>query len=99
MCIYFVNYLSLVLVESHVTCHESSMTVEVNRSSLPGLHEDHLRLNDPSNTACDLHTNSNSTHIVAVVPLNACGTQIEVTIEHLFHHMPVFSLNYFLLGV
>ncbi|KAF3832265.1 hypothetical protein F7725_025930 [Dissostichus mawsoni] len=67
-----------ILIESHVTCDESSMTVEVNRSSLPGLHEDHLRLNDPSNTACNLQTNSNSTHIIAIVPLNACGTQIEV---------------------
>ncbi|KAI9542144.1 hypothetical protein NQZ68_023727 [Dissostichus eleginoides] len=72
-----------ILVESHVTCHESSMTVEVTRSSLPGLHEDHLRLNDPSNTACNLQTNSNSTHIIAVVPLNACGTQIEEDEENL----------------
>ncbi|XP_034056586.1 uncharacterized protein LOC117535991 [Gymnodraco acuticeps] len=71
------------LIESHVTCHESSMTVEVERSSLPGLHEDHLRLNDPSNTACNLQTNSNSTHIIAVVPLNACGTQIEEDEENL----------------
>nr|XP_033934683.1 uncharacterized protein LOC117442829 [Pseudochaenichthys georgianus] len=71
------------LIESHVTCHESSMTVEVARSSLPGLHEDHLRLSDPSNTACNLQTNSNSTHIIAVVPLNACGTQIEEDEENL----------------
>ncbi|KAK5914907.1 hypothetical protein CesoFtcFv8_000550 [Champsocephalus esox] len=71
------------LIESHVTCHESSMTVEVERSSLPGLHEDHLRLSDPSNTACNLQTNSNSTHIIAVVPLNACGTQIEEDEENL----------------
>ncbi|KAI4791487.1 hypothetical protein KUCAC02_033977 [Chaenocephalus aceratus] len=71
------------LIESHVTCHESSMTVEVTRSSLPGLHEDHLRLSDPSNTACNLQTNSNSTHIIAVVPLNACGTQIEEDEENL----------------
>ncbi|XP_034004768.1 uncharacterized protein LOC117496995 [Trematomus bernacchii] len=70
-------------VESRVTCHESSMTVEVNRSSLPGLHEDHLRLNDPSNTACNLQMNSNSTHIIAIVPLNACGTQIEEDEENL----------------
>ncbi|KAI4830941.1 hypothetical protein KUCAC02_002542 [Chaenocephalus aceratus] len=71
------------LIESHVTCNESSMTVEVERSSLPGLHEDHLRLSDPSNTACNLQTNSNSTHIIAVVPLNACGTQIEEDEENL----------------
>ncbi|KAK5934870.1 hypothetical protein CgunFtcFv8_020284 [Champsocephalus gunnari] len=71
------------LIESHVTCHESSMTVEVTRSSLSGLHEDHLRLSDPSNTACNLQTNSNSTHIIAVVPLNACGTQIKEDEENL----------------
>ncbi|XP_034004775.1 uncharacterized protein LOC117497001 [Trematomus bernacchii] len=71
------------LIKSHVTCHESSMTVEVTRSSLPGLHEHHLRLNDPSNTACNLQRNSNSTHIIAVVPLNSCGTQIEEDEENL----------------
>ncbi|KAK5873573.1 hypothetical protein PBY51_018606 [Eleginops maclovinus] len=71
------------LIESHVTCKESSLTVEVTRSSLPGLHEDHLRLNDPSNTVCNLQRYSNSTHIIAVVPLNACGTQIEEDEENL----------------
>ncbi|KAK5873574.1 hypothetical protein PBY51_018607 [Eleginops maclovinus] len=71
------------LIESHVTCQESSMTVVVSRSSLPGLHEDYLRLNDPSNTACNLQNYSNSTHIIAVVPLNACGTQIEEDEENL----------------
>ncbi|KAG7219507.1 hypothetical protein INR49_019031 [Caranx melampygus] len=47
------------------------MTVHVEKSSFDGLHEDHLRLNDPSNVACSLHTHSNSTHVIAVVPLNA----------------------------
>ncbi|KAL7406897.1 hypothetical protein ABVT39_028201 [Epinephelus coioides] len=65
------------LVKANVICDESTMTVEVEKASFPRLHEDHLRLNDPVNTACSLQTNSNSTHIIAVVPLSACGTQIE----------------------
>ncbi|XP_055010911.1 ZP domain-containing protein-like [Boleophthalmus pectinirostris] len=51
------------------------MIVEVEKATLPQLHYQDLRLSDPSNTACSL--NSNSTHVVAIVSLNACGTQIE----------------------
>ncbi|XP_029354698.1 ZP domain-containing protein-like [Echeneis naucrates] len=64
-------------VNLDVICNETSMTVHVDRASLHGITEDHLRLNDPSNTACSLQTHSNSSHITAVIPLNACGTQIE----------------------
>ncbi|XP_041697023.2 CUB and zona pellucida-like domain-containing protein 1 [Coregonus clupeaformis] len=53
------------------------MTVEVEKSSIPGVNEGHLRLSDPSNSACDLQRLSNSTHIIGVIPLNACGTQLE----------------------
>ncbi|GLD73379.1 uncharacterized protein AKAME5_002470400, partial [Lates japonicus] len=70
-------------VKAHVVCSESTMRVEVEKSSFSGLHEDHLRLSDPSNTACSLQRHSNSTHIIAVVPLNACGTQIEEDDENL----------------
>ncbi|KAJ0056438.1 hypothetical protein NL108_007476 [Boleophthalmus pectinirostris] len=63
------------VVNTVVTCLESSMIVEVEKATLPPLRYEDLRLSDPSNTACSL--NSNSTHIVAIVPLNACGTQIE----------------------
>ena len=69
------------------------MTVEVEKSSLPGLHEDHLRLNDPSNTACSLTRHSNSTHIVAVMPLNGCGTVIEVPQGPLFYYPLCSSLS------
>lgn len=54
------------------------MTVIVEKASFPRLSEDHLQLSDPSNTLCSLQTHSNNTHIIGVVPLNACGTQIEV---------------------
>uniref|UniRef100_A0AAQ5Z142 ZP domain-containing protein n=1 Tax=Amphiprion ocellaris TaxID=80972 RepID=A0AAQ5Z142_AMPOC len=63
------------IVQSHVICNESSMTILVEKASFSRLSEDHLRLNDPSNTICNL--TSNSTHIIGVVPLNQCGTQIE----------------------
>ncbi|XP_055770169.1 uncharacterized protein LOC129846203 [Salvelinus fontinalis] len=64
-------------VKAKVVCDETKMTVEVEKSSVTEIHEDHLRLNDPSNCACDLQRLSNSTHIIGVIPLNACGTQIE----------------------
>lgn len=53
------------------------MTVQVEKASFSGLHEDHLRLNDATDIACRLQ--SNSTHVFAVIPLNSCGTEIEVT--------------------
>ncbi|CAJ1049875.1 uncharacterized protein LOC117810076 [Xyrichtys novacula] len=65
------------LVEANVICTESTMRVEVDKSTFPRLHEDHLRLSDPSNIICSLQTHSNSTHVIAIFPLNACGTQIE----------------------
>ncbi|KAM7424755.1 hypothetical protein PAMA_000894 [Pampus argenteus] len=70
-------------VKTHMICSESTMTVQVEKSSFPGLHEDHLQLSDPTNTACSLQRYSNSTHVIAVIPLNACGTQLEEDDENL----------------
>ncbi|XP_037303823.2 ZP domain-containing protein-like [Pungitius pungitius] len=63
------------LVKTNVICTETTMTIELEKASLPGHHADHLRLNDATNTACRLK--SNTTHIFAVIPLNDCGTDIE----------------------
>ncbi|XP_034564513.1 uncharacterized protein LOC117830483 [Notolabrus celidotus] len=71
------------LVDAHVICTESTMTVEVDRAMCFHISEDHLRLSDPSNVVCNLKTHSNKTHIIAVFPLNACGTQIEEDDEYL----------------
>ncbi|XP_043960445.1 CUB and zona pellucida-like domain-containing protein 1 [Gambusia affinis] len=70
-------------IEATVTCSESTMKVEVDKASFFGLQEDHLRLSDPSNTICSLRRHSNSTHIVAIIPLNGCGTQIEEDDDYL----------------
>uniref|UniRef100_A0A087YIQ1 ZP domain-containing protein n=1 Tax=Poecilia formosa TaxID=48698 RepID=A0A087YIQ1_POEFO len=70
-------------IEATVTCTESTMKVEVDKTSFFGLTEDHLRLSDPSNTICSLRRHSNSSHIVAIIPLNECGTQIEEDDDYL----------------
>nr|XP_057933381.1 uncharacterized protein LOC131132106 isoform X2 [Doryrhamphus excisus] len=64
-------------IKTTVECGESNMTVAVRKSSLRGIHLDRLHLSDSSNVECSLQRHSNSTHIVAVIPLNACGTQLE----------------------
>ncbi|KAJ3593169.1 hypothetical protein NHX12_005505 [Muraenolepis orangiensis] len=58
------------------------MTIALDKSSCKGLNEDHLRLNDPSNPACSLY--SNSTHVIGVIPLNECGTTLRMDNETLF---------------
>ncbi|XP_047196003.1 ZP domain-containing protein-like [Hippoglossus stenolepis] len=81
------------IVKSHVICNESSMTVSVEKASFPRLHEDHMQLNDPSNTACSLQRHSNSTHIIAIIPLNACGTQIEEDNENLIFKNEITTVD------
>jgi len=58
----------------NVICSESFMAIEVNKtqSEQIRIHEDHLRLNDPS---CTLY--SNGTHVFANMSLNTCGTVME----------------------
>ncbi|XP_068172177.1 uncharacterized protein [Antennarius striatus] len=68
-------------VKSSVICNESTMTVMILKSSIPGINENHLKLNDATNTACRLR--SNSTYIFAVIPLSSCGTQIKETNDKL----------------
>ncbi|KAM4596404.1 CUB and zona pellucida-like domain-containing protein 1 [Fundulus diaphanus] len=70
-------------IEATVTCTETTMKVEVEKDSFFGLQEDHLRLSDPSNTICSLDRLSNNTHIVAIIPLNGCGTEIEEDDDYL----------------
>ncbi|XP_053183253.1 uncharacterized protein LOC128366510 [Scomber japonicus] len=80
-------------VKTNVICGESTMTVEVERSSLSGFHEDRLQLSDPANTACSLNNHSNSTHVIAVIPLNACGTQLEEDDENLIFKNEITTVD------
>ena len=69
-----INDLRLIPVTT-VLCTETSMTVVVLKSPLINYTEDNLHLNDP---ACSLATMSNQSHLVAVMPLDGCGTKLEV---------------------
>ncbi|KAL7406041.1 hypothetical protein ABVT39_012216 [Epinephelus coioides] len=63
--------------ETIVTCNETTITVEVEKSYLIRRNEDSLHLIDFNDASCDLTTHSNSTHLVAVMSLNTCGTFVE----------------------
>ncbi|XP_053186205.1 CUB and zona pellucida-like domain-containing protein 1 [Scomber japonicus] len=80
-------------VKSNVICGESTMTVEIEKSSLSGLHEDNLQLSDPTNAACSLERHSNSTHVIAVIPLNACGTQLEEDDDNLIFKNEIIMVD------
>ncbi|XP_077419563.1 uncharacterized protein LOC144050305 [Vanacampus margaritifer] len=80
-------------VNATVICGQSSMTVSVEKASLHWIHLDHLRLSDPSNIQCSLQTHSNRTHVVAVVPLNSCGTQLEEDDENLIFKNEITTVD------
>ncbi|XP_039593401.1 ZP domain-containing protein-like [Polypterus senegalus] len=59
-------------IEANVVCTETTMSLFVLKSSVPGLNEHNLRLNDPMCTVT-----SNSSHLIASLSLNSCGTEIQ----------------------
>ncbi|XP_055363453.1 ZP domain-containing protein-like [Betta splendens] len=69
--------------KTSVICTGSTMTVMVDKSSFSKVKEDHLQLSNPTSIACSLQKYSNRTHVIAVIPLNECGTQIEEDSENL----------------
>ncbi|KAJ8252202.1 hypothetical protein COCON_G00215140 [Conger conger] len=72
----------------NVVCNETTMTVEVEKASIIGLHEDHLRLIDPSCTPI-----SNGTHVIAAVSLSSCGTELEEDAENLIFKNEIMSFD------
>ncbi|KAJ8344295.1 hypothetical protein SKAU_G00316240 [Synaphobranchus kaupii] len=76
--------------KANVVCTETTMTVEVEKSSIIGLHEDHLRLNDPTCTPI-----SNSTHVIAAMSLSSCGTQLTEDDDNLIFKNEIMSYDKF----
>lgn len=70
-----------------VTCNETSMKVEVEKSFPIQLNEDNLHLNAVKESTCNLSRLSNVTHLVAVLPLQACGTLVEVRLQRLLESL------------
>ncbi|XP_062391414.1 ZP domain-containing protein-like [Sardina pilchardus] len=83
-----VSYSCVNAIDSHVTCMESTMSIVIERSAAIGLHEDHLRLNDP---LCTLY--SNGTHVLANTSLSTCGTQMTDDGENLVFSNEVVSFD------
>lgn len=64
---------SVMLLRAVLTCDETEMVLLLPVSSLVSINLDELQLNSPS---CQV--NYNSTHLVARISLNGCGTKIVV---------------------
>ncbi|KAK2854255.1 hypothetical protein Q5P01_006916 [Channa striata] len=62
--------------DAKVTCSEKSMKVELEKDPLIRRYENKLHLNDITDYSCNLNRLSNSTHLVAEISLNECGTFI-----------------------
>ncbi|XP_056871338.1 uncharacterized protein LOC130515209 [Takifugu flavidus] len=78
-------------VQTTVVCTETSMIVTVDKSTFPRLDNNHLRLNDAKNTACRL--TSNSTHVIGIVPLNSCGTEIKEDANNLYFYNEITTVD------
>ncbi|XP_029948338.1 uncharacterized protein LOC115389057 [Salarias fasciatus] len=63
--------------EAVVTCSQTAMRVEVKKNAAIRRNQDRLRLRDAGDASCSLERRSNATHLVVLLSLNACGTQIE----------------------
>ncbi|XP_029000936.1 uncharacterized protein LOC114852587 [Betta splendens] len=63
--------------EAKVTCTETAIKVEVEKDNLIRRNENKLHLFGFTDPSCNLAALSNSTHLVAEISLNACGTLIE----------------------
>ncbi|XP_063074794.1 CUB and zona pellucida-like domain-containing protein 1 [Engraulis encrasicolus] len=74
----------------NVICSESFMAIEVNKTQSEEIriHEDHLRLNDPS---CTLY--SNGTHVFANMSLNTCGTVMEEDATNMIFKNEIVSVD------
>nr|XP_055029614.1 uncharacterized protein LOC129418767 [Misgurnus anguillicaudatus] len=73
-------------VKANVICTESNMVVVIEQQNSVGLHKDFLRLNDP---ACTL--DSNGTHVLANISLNACGNLIEEDDQYIIFKNEIIS--------
>lgn len=60
-----------------VRCTQTTMSVEVEKSYLIQRNENSLHLKNSGDPSCRLTSRSNRTHLIAIMPLTACGTTVE----------------------
>ncbi|XP_068117186.1 uncharacterized protein [Hyperolius riggenbachi] len=76
-CVYIVIGLGK-LVNTDLFCHENTMTLIISKSADNELYQNEFHLNDPK-----CLVSSNSSHLVASVAYNTCGTETEETEDHI----------------
>ncbi|XP_063294515.1 uncharacterized protein LOC134579228 [Pelobates fuscus] len=76
------------MVRTTLLCNENTMTLFIQKTLSNGLYDNHLRLIDPR---CLL--TSNSTHHIASVGFNSCGTEIEETEDSIVFKNQVTSFD------
>ncbi|XP_039591226.1 uncharacterized protein LOC120514751 isoform X2 [Polypterus senegalus] len=77
-------------IETSIVCTKTTMSVFVLKSSAPGLNEHYMRLNDPR---CSL--TSNSTHLIASVSLNSCGTRYQENDTEIIFENEITTFDHF----
>ncbi|XP_051512461.1 uncharacterized protein LOC127416906 [Myxocyprinus asiaticus] len=75
-------------VDANVICTGTNMVIEIEQVNSVRLHKDYLRLNNPS---CTL--DSNGTHVLANISLNACGTMIEEDDLYIIFKNAIISMD------
>ncbi|XP_026233317.1 uncharacterized protein LOC113173937 [Anabas testudineus] len=79
--------------EAKVTCSETSIKVEVEKDYLIRRNENRLHLFGFTDPSCNLAARSNSTHLVAEISLNSCGTLIEEDESNIIFRNGITSAN------
>uniref|UniRef100_A0A8C4RPY8 Uncharacterized LOC114647352 n=2 Tax=Erpetoichthys calabaricus TaxID=27687 RepID=A0A8C4RPY8_ERPCA len=76
-------------IEANIECTETTMSLFVLKSSVPGLNEYNSRLNDPTCTMT-----SNLSHLIASLSLNSCGTEIQDNGTAIIFQNEISSFDY-----
>ncbi|KAG2462727.1 ZPP protein, partial [Polypterus senegalus] len=76
-------------IDASVVCTQTTMTLFVLKSSVRGLNEHYVRLNDPT-----CLVTSNSSHLIASVSLNSCGTQLQENSTDLIFRNEITSFDH-----
>ncbi|CAK6981738.1 uncharacterized protein LOC121895289 [Scomber scombrus] len=71
----------------------SIVSEEETKNAMTAHDDTASKLSDPTNTACSLKRHSNSTHVIAVIPLNACGTQLEEDDDNLIFKNEITTVD------
>ncbi|XP_051800843.1 ZP domain-containing protein-like [Acanthochromis polyacanthus] len=79
--------------EAVVTCNETTVTVEVEKSYFIRRNEYILHLNDFNDPSCNLTRRSNATHLVVAMLLGSCGTIIEEDADNILFKNEITSAD------